>query len=225
MSSSTALRFAAVVFFGLFFTTSQLKAGADEESLILDPKKRLKRSTSGHLSRTLSPRERRRSAPSVTSPTADLAEIDQLLSERELPKLLRILIVDDGQIHRKILTRMLGHFKRNRVELHIFEACDGEEAVKILEENIETLFDIAIFDKQMGEGNKDGGLATREWRTIEREKSLPKLPIIMFSTCADPAEIEKCKEYGVQEFLQKNVSTLKMLTTILDLLEAKGLEI
>jgi PAS domain S-box-containing protein len=136
--------------------------------------------------------------------------------ELQTSKTQRVLIADDLEINRKILTKRVLALSP---QAHIEYALDGREAYNKLSEaeRNNTPFDLAIFDKQMAGKDPekwDGDKAVAEWRRGEKGSHLP---ILGFTGNNTVAEAEAFREAGVDEvFVKGDVAILnKMLRTFL----------
>lgn len=101
----------------------------------------------------------------------------------------RILIVDDSDMNREILSDMLGS------EYNIVEAANGKEAVAILNENI-TSFSLVLLDMVMPEMN---GMEVLE--VMEKNGWLNDLPVIMVSAENSSDVVHSAYELGVTEYI------------------------
>lgn len=103
----------------------------------------------------------------------------------------KILIVDDSEINRSILTDMLSD------NFVILEALDGVEAVTVLQ-RYGNQIDLMLLDIIMPNMDGFGVLeAMNENHWIE------DIPVIMISTERDPVYIEKAYEMGITDFITR----------------------
>ena len=123
--------------------------------------------------------------------------LDLFSFEREAQK---VLIVDDNQVNRKLLARMISHF---RLEYEL--AANGQEAVDIImkSRNVtgntdDSSFGLIIMDLSMPV--LDGCQATR----ILRERNVD-LPILALTACPVDVSKQDALEAGVTEFLLKPI--------------------
>ena len=108
-----------------------------------------------------------------------------------------ILIVDDIQINRELVSRHLkddGHI--------ITEAIDGEEAIELMRSHN---FDLILLDVIMP--RKSGIEVLIE---MKNDEDLKNMPVIMMSALDDTTSITKCIEAGADDYLPKPVN-LKLL--------------
>lgn len=119
-------------------------------------------------------------------------------------KNLKILLVDDNPENRFIVKRFL-----DESEVIISEANDGVEAVAAFNKE---KFDIIFMDINMP--NKDGMEATKDIRTLEKEKNLPHTIIIALSANALSKEYDRAMEVGCDDYLTKPIARGRLLSTI-----------
>ncbi len=128
----------------------------------------------------------------------------------------RILIVDDNQINRLILTRSLterGH--------QTATAENGRQALEVLRaERPEDVpeFDIVLLDIEMPE--MDGFAALRE---IKSDVALRNLPVIVISASDEMDRVIRCIEMGAEDFLPKPFNPILLHARIGASLEKKRL--
>lgn len=132
------------------------------------------------------------------------------------PGIGRILIVDDNQINRLILTRSLterGH--------QTATAENGRQALEVLRaERPEDVpeFDIVLLDIEMPE--MDGFAALRE---IKLDAALRNLPVIVISASDEMDRVIRCIEMGAEDFLPKPFNPILLHARIGASLEKKRL--
>jgi PAS domain S-box-containing protein len=126
-----------------------------------------------------------------TSPPSAPAEPEAL----SLPGYLgaRVLLVEDNLINQKVATKMLDRFGITPIV-----ARDGHEALAALESG---RYDLALMDCQMP--GMDGYAATRAWRARERERGLPRLPIVALTAHALQGDRELSLAAGMDDHLSK----------------------
>ena len=113
-----------------------------------------------------------------------------------------VLVVDDDVRNIYSLTKALEVFKMN-----VITAFDGNEAIKILEENPNT--DIVLLDMMMP--NMDG------YETAEKIRSNPKhlsLPLIAVTAKAMTGDREKCIKAGASDYITKPVDIDQLLSLL-----------
>lgn len=103
----------------------------------------------------------------------------------------KILIVDDSEMNREILKDMLGG------EYEILEACNGKEAVTMLNRRI-TEVSLVLLDMVMPEMN---GIEVLE--VMKNNSWLTDTPVIMISAEEDPAKVHAAYELGVTEYIRR----------------------
>lgn len=103
----------------------------------------------------------------------------------------KILIVDDSEMNREILTDMLGG------EYEILEACNGKEAITILNKR-NTEISLVLLDMVMPEMN---GIEVLD--VMRKNSWLTDTPVIMISAENSAEVIHKAYELGVTEFISR----------------------
>ncbi|QDQ25061.1 two component system sensor kinase [Chitinimonas arctica] len=115
---------------------------------------------------------------------------------QQSPWLLKVLLVDDVPTNRDIVGKMIRHLGHD-----VITAESGEAA---LAQGRKHVFDLVLMDVRMAD--MDGLEATRRWRD-ERYEVLDNLcPIIALTANALPAERERVRSAGMDEYLAKPVS-------------------
>jgi len=114
-----------------------------------------------------------------------------------------ILVVDDVELNREIVAGTLDHIDGLTVDL----ACDGKEAVEKFKENPD-LYSLILMDVHMPV--MDGLTATKALRSLSCENARV-VPVIALTATTEEAEIEKCLNAGMNDFLEKPMSYDKFL--------------
>ncbi len=139
--------------------------------------------------------------------TIDLLSHDELELELYDVDTLRVLVVDDSSLARKVIKRVL-----NNLGIHqITEAHDGSQAIQKL--NNQT-FDLIVTDYNMPEVN---GLELAEY--IRHSEQHSHLPILMVTSEANDAHLSHVSQSGVNAITDKpfEPNTVKrLLKTLLD---------
>lgn len=139
--------------------------------------------------------------------TIDLLSHDELELELYDVDTLRVLVVDDSSLARKVIKRVL-----NNLGIHqIAEAHDGSQAIQKL--NSQT-FDLIVTDYNMPEVN---GLELAEY--IRHSEQHSHLPILMVTSEANDAHLSHVSQSGVNAITDKpfEPNTVKrLLKTLLD---------
>lgn len=117
---------------------------------------------------------------------------------------LRVLLVDDNEINRKVASKLL-----NRQGCVVEIACDGDQALHALEESP---FDLVLMDLQMPV--LDGLDATREWRRREERECRKRTCIVALTARAMPGDEQECYGAGMDGYLTKPI-TMDRLTQVL----------
>lgn len=107
-----------------------------------------------------------------------------------------VLIVDDAEINRSLLTDML------ESEYRVLEAANGYEAVNLLERNKDTL-DIVLLDIVMPDLD---GFGVLEYMNDNR--LIEQIPVITISAENTPEYMERAFEMGVMDYICRPFDTL-----------------
>lgn len=138
--------------------------------------------------------------------TLDLLSSDDLELEYYDATSLRVLVVDDSRMARKVVRKVL----ENLGIEHITEAADGSEAITLLPEG----FDLIITDYNMPEVN---GLELTE--AVRSSSEYSHLPILMVSSEANQAHLSNVAKAGVNAMTDKPfepATVKKLLAKILE---------
>jgi len=126
------------------------------------------------------------------------------LTQTQIPQ--RILVVDDSEINRKILTKIL-----TSLGYQVFSASDGVEAVKLVTSQTKTYFSCIFMDISMP--NMDGYEATRTIRMNDIT-----IPIIALTANSLSEEKTKAESAGMNHFCTKPLRKEKICELIANLL-------
>jgi signal transduction histidine kinase/ActR/RegA family two-component response regulator len=118
----------------------------------------------------------------------------------------RILLVEDIDINRLILTELLADTK-----LKIDEAADGAQALKRFGDAGEHYYDLIFMDVQMP--NMDGYEATRAIRALPREDAV-SVPIIAMTANAYREDIQRALDAGMNAHLSKPIDIEEVLAIL-----------
>lgn len=110
------------------------------------------------------------------------------MEKRNLPQLL---VVDDSEMNREILKEILGK------EYQILEACDGEEALKMLEQ-YGTEISLVLLDIIMP---KMDGFEVLAY--MNRDKWIEDIPMIMISSEGSESYIRRAYELGASDYISR----------------------
>ena len=110
------------------------------------------------------------------------------MEKRNLPQLL---VVDDSEMNREILKEILGK------EYRILEACDGEEALKILEQYGPEI-SLVLLDIIMP---KMDGFEVLAY--MNRDKWIEDIPVIMISSEGSESYIRRAYELGASDYISR----------------------
>jgi len=130
-------------------------------------------------------------------------EVENLVN-RATNKHYKILIVDDVQLNREIIIRILSKYGHT-----FFQAATGKEAVSLA---MNTKFDLVLMDLEMP--NMSGQQATR----IIRSKGINKeTKIVALTGYAFPNDLLKIKSYGMDGHISKPINIQDLKDCILKL--------
>jgi PAS domain S-box-containing protein len=119
---------------------------------------------------------------------------------------LRILVAEDNQVNRKLVTRLLQ--KRG----HRISAVDnGRSALEVATSATGRKFDVVLMDVQMPEMN---GLEATEAIRQREQSSGRHIPIIALTAHAMPADRERCLAAGMDGYLAKPIDVEELIATV-----------
>jgi PAS domain S-box-containing protein len=121
---------------------------------------------------------------------------------RELPPGLQVLVVDDNAVNRLVAQRLL-----ERCGCKVTASVDGEAALGALE--LHPNFDLVLMDVHMP--GLDGLETTRRLRA----RHGLALRVIGCSASAESADLESCREAGMNDFLAKPVTHERLVEILL----------
>jgi len=132
---------------------------------------------------------------------------------------LRILVAEDNKINRKLLTNML----RKLGYTEIFEACDGLEAVQIMEVDREFPIDVILMDLWMP--RMDGYEAAERILAMKRYAKSPtgkkKITVLAVSADATTEALEKTSAVGMEGFMTKPYKLIDLERLLVEYCERK----
>jgi CheY-like chemotaxis protein len=106
-----------------------------------------------------------------------------------------VLIVDDNPVNRMLAQRLV-----EKLGCPVTTANDGLEAYeRVMSER----FDIVLMDCHMPV--LDGFEATRRLRAVERERALPRLPVVAMTAGALDEDRRQCHDAGMDDHLPKPI--------------------
>jgi len=118
----------------------------------------------------------------------------------------RALLVEDNELNAEIAGEILG-----MTGLEIEYAKDGKEALDKMQTARDGYYDILFMDIQMPV--MDGFEATRAIRSLPRDYT-KKVPIIAMTANAFTADVQACKEAGMNEHIAKPLDFSQLLQTL-----------
>ena len=130
-------------------------------------------------------------------PPPDLQEERILVVDDSAARKLQILLVEDNDVNRTLVTHLLA--KRGH---HVVEAQSGKEAVAVIEHALGGVFDLVFMDVQMPD--MDGFETTAAIRGHEK-LSGGHVPIIAVTAYAMKGDRERCLSAGMDGYLSKPV--------------------
>jgi len=122
----------------------------------------------------------------------------------------RILIVDDNEMNRDMLSRRL-----ERQGFSVSAAPDGREALRLVRERE---FDLVLLDIMMPEMNGFQVLAN-----LKSDEGLRHIPVIMISALDEMRSVVRCIEIGAEDYLAKPFDPVLLKARIGACLEKKRL--
>jgi len=132
-------------------------------------------------------------------------DIDKNINTVTFTRDFLVLVVDDNQLNLEIISEML-----KDMELKVYQAQSGSEAIELVEKNN---FDLVLMDIQMPK--MDGLEATR---TIRKNERLNSLPIIAMTAHAMEHDTDKSIEAGMQIHLTKPIDPMMLKKTLIKIL-------
>ncbi|MEH6418645.1 ATP-binding protein [Pseudomonas sp. CGJS7] len=146
-------------------------------------------------------------APSRDNPENVIAFSDPFLRHRARVRSLSLLVADDHEANRMVITRLLQKAGHRAI------CVDGGEAV--LEALAASDYDGVIVDLHMpGVSGLD---LLRELRVMEAGSGGRRTPVVVFSADVTPESIQACERAGARAFLSKPVSTSRLLDTLAEI--------
>jgi CheY-like chemotaxis protein len=140
---------------------------------------------------------------------AETRRRDLIAKTGSLLKGIRVLVVDDNEVSREILSEMLRSF-----QLEVSDASSGLTAIQMLEAQSNNPFELVLMDWRMSDINGD-----ETTRHIHANRAIIKQPkIIMVTAYGREDVMQLADQSGVNGFLVKPVSPSGLLDTILTVL-------
>ena len=139
----------------------------------------------------------------VEAPAVDGHAVDSIedVRPRDFSK-ARILIVDDVQTNRTLVSAMLAPFG-----FTLMEATNGAEAIDAADH---TVFDLILMDLQMP--GMSGLVAAKKIRATSKLNA--KTPILAFSANVLPHHLAACREGGLEDHIAKPITAEDLLTKV-----------
>lgn len=127
-----------------------------------------------------------------------------------LGRKLEILLAEDSRLDAQLTVRAL---RRSRLRHRLTLVRDGEEAIRFLQRDVEFAKaprpDIILLDLLLPKKNG--------WEVLEVRATDPELravPVVVLTACHDAAELDRCRELGIDELLPKPVQVDRFLEVV-----------
>ncbi|HHW4680943.1 MAG TPA: response regulator, partial [Xylella taiwanensis] len=140
-----------------------------------------------------------------------IAFSNPFLRHRARVKSMRVLVADDHETNRMVLSRILEKAG------HKVLCVDGAEAV--LDSLIGMEFDVVIVDLHMPGMS---GLEMLKQVRVMQSSGMPYTPVLVLSADATSDSIRCCEEAGARAFLSKPVLATKLLDVLAEIAEGEG---
>ena len=134
----------------------------------------------------------------------DLKQNTDEMEKRNLPQLL---VVDDSEMNREILKEILGK------EYRILEACDGNEALEMLEQH-GTEISLVLLDIIMP---KMDGFEVLAY--MNRDKWIEDIPVIMISSEGSESYIRRAYELGASDYISRPFDTKVVYQRVINMIK------
>ena len=134
-------------------------------------------------------------------------EQKQNTDKMEKSNLPQLLVVDDSEMNREILKEILGK------EYQILEACDGEEALKMLEQ-YGTEISLVLLDIIMP---KMDGFEVLAY--MNRDKWIEDIPVIMISSEGSESYIRRAYELGASDYISRPFDTKVVYQRVINMIK------
>ncbi len=145
--------------------------------------------------------------PEVDGKTVSSAQPAVVAPEKlDLLKGRKVLLVEDNPINQEFAVAALNSFG-----CRTFTACDGKQAVEMVEANNE--YDLILMDCQMPV--MDGYEATRRIRDYFQRSGIPYVPVIAMTAHAMKGERKKCFAAGMDDYLAKPFLKKELMIVLL----------
>ncbi|MDX9998519.1 MAG: ATP-binding protein [Phenylobacterium sp.] len=125
-------------------------------------------------------------------------------------KAMRILVAEDNRTNRQVVAALL-----SPLEAEIAFAEDGAAAVDMF---VRSKFDLVLMDLRMPV--MDGWEATRRIREAETAAGTPPTPVIAVTANTSPADLQRCRESGVDAVVAKPIRLAELFETMAAVLGA-----
>lgn len=140
------------------------------------------------------------------APKPDMPESEEVTDADVSLSGLNILLVEDNELNAEIAETLLSDRGMN-----ITLARDGQQAVRIFEENAPNTFDAILMDLMMP--IMDGYSATKAIRELDRPDAA-SVPIIAMTANAFDEDVKRCLEAGMNAHLSKPLDMDKLIEVL-----------
>jgi CheY-like chemotaxis protein len=117
-----------------------------------------------------------------------------------------VLFIDDDEDDKMVFGHALKTVDRDILYL---TASDGQEALKILQNDLVILPDVIFMDLNMP---KMDGFTCLDH--IKKINELKEIPVLILSTSTNPNDIERAKKLGAKKFITKPSTYTALLETL-----------
>lgn len=131
--------------------------------------------------------------------------------ERYVPNVnineLTILVVDDNQTNRLVISEQLGHWGA-----HVELASDAKQALEMCENRIKNqqkVYDIAVLDMQMPD--MDG---IELCKILKADANYQPMPLVMMTSIAGMEDAQRYSDAGFQAYFPKPVTTADLISAL-----------
>ncbi len=127
---------------------------------------------------------------------------------------MKILIVDDSRVIRQMAEDVL---RENKIDVEIFKAASGKEALSLLDQ---VDIDIMILDIIMS------GLSGMDVLVKLKDRDISKsLKVIMFTSLSDKSYMRDCFQLGASDYIGKPIDADEFIARIQNAIHQRELEI
>ncbi|MDB2355616.1 PAS domain-containing protein [Pseudoalteromonas sp.] len=143
--------------------------------------------------------------------TASVMLLPGIETQQSIPRIdmeqLSILVVDDNETNRIVISQQLEHWGA-KVEL----ACDANQAIRLCKSRVSDnlpLYDIAVLDMQMPD--IDG---IELCRILKADEAFKAMPLVMMTSIAGMEGAQRYNDAGFQAYFPKPITTADLISTM-----------